>query len=299
MCRGPLPLRCSCSHGHSPLIGLSEDDTFRTSATVGFGPDFWNSCLYDATLERRFVSLGAGDEADLTPLGASPILSPSLASCPSSLRSVYEAWKAGTLTRSMLVDVTSSDYISAFFEGSSGLSSARSSLRSLWRVSAVVATSGSSSVISLRARSLSPSHLERPLVPLRPREHGSSVVTGASSGSLSAFCVIIIFPFCPLLIVLAGTVRHRGPLRLDTGAGQRLVTGTRLDTLLNELEHTLVTDAHDTYFCAGRKLCGYTYGGARERSLGLDQKIFEGRSPLHQEILPRCARSLARSRSPY
>ena len=126
--RGPLPLRCSFSHEHSPLIGLSEDDTFRTSATVGFGPDFWNFCVYDATLERRFVSLGAGDQADLTPLGDSPLLSPSLASCPSSLRSVYEAWKADTLSRSMLADVTSSDYIPAYFMGSSGLSSTRSCL---------------------------------------------------------------------------------------------------------------------------------------------------------------------------
>ena len=31
-----------------------------------------------------------------------------------------------------------------------------------------------------------------------------------------------------------------------TGAGQRLDTGTRLDTLRNELEHTPVTDVHDT-----------------------------------------------------
>ena len=177
------------------FIGLSEDDTFRTSAAVGFGPDFWNSCVYDATLERSFVSLRAGDQADLTPSGASPLLSPSLASCPSSLRSVYEAWKAGTLSRSVLVDVTTYDYLSALFEGSSGLSSARSSLRSLWRVSSVGSTSGSSSIISWRARSRSPSRMERTLVRLRPRGHGSSVVTGASSGSLSARCAALsVFP---------------------------------------------------------------------------------------------------------
>ena len=33
---------------------------------------------------------------------------------------------------------------------------------------------------------------------------------------------------------------------MDTGAGQRLVTGTGLDTLRHELEHTLVFDGHDT-----------------------------------------------------
>ena len=67
MYRRPLPLRCSCSHEHSPHVGLSEDDTFRTSATVGFGPDFWNSCIHDASLKRSIVSLRAGDQANLIP----------------------------------------------------------------------------------------------------------------------------------------------------------------------------------------------------------------------------------------
>ena len=129
--KGPLPLHGSCGYEHTPFIGLYEDDTFRTSAAVGFGTEFWSSCVYDATLERSFVSLRAGDQADLTPLGVSPLLSPSLASCPSSLRSVYDAWKAGTLTRSMLANVSTSGFVSAFFDGSSILSSARSSLRSL------------------------------------------------------------------------------------------------------------------------------------------------------------------------
>ena len=83
----------------------------------------------------------------------------------------------------MLVDVTTSDYLFAFFDGSSVLSSTRSSLRSLWQVTSIKSTSRSSSIISLRARSRSPSRMDRPLVHLRPREHGSSVVTGASSGS--------------------------------------------------------------------------------------------------------------------
>ena len=68
------------------LSGSPKTDTFRTSAAIGFGTEFWNSCAFDGMLERSFVSLRAGDQADLTPLGASPLLSPSLASCPSSLR---------------------------------------------------------------------------------------------------------------------------------------------------------------------------------------------------------------------
>ena len=62
-----------------------------------------------------FVSLRDGDRPDLTPLGDSPLLSPSLASAPNSLRSMYEAWKAGTLTKASLVDIAPSDSIAAYF----------------------------------------------------------------------------------------------------------------------------------------------------------------------------------------
>ena len=65
---GPLPLRCSCGYSHSP--GVSEDSAFRTTAATGFGPGFWGSCVYDDTLERRFVSLRDGDQPDLTPLAS-------------------------------------------------------------------------------------------------------------------------------------------------------------------------------------------------------------------------------------
>ena len=259
MHRGALPLRCSCSHEHSPLIGLSEDDTFRTSAAIGFGPDFWNSCFYDATLERSFVSLRAGDQADLTPLGASPLLSPSLASCPSSLRSVYEAWKAGTLTRSMLADVTSSDYMSAFFEGSSDLSSTRSSLRSLWRVSSVVATSGSSSIISFASALAFTFTFEKTPGPFAAEGawliRGDWRFTWVAERQVRGFHITVSllcknnFPFCPWKNYRAGSVGPRGTrvrLRLDTGAGQRVVTGTGLDTLRNGNDSSVAFDGHDT-----------------------------------------------------
>ena len=103
--KGPLPLSCSCGREHTPLIGLTDDATFRTSSSVEFGADFWISCVYDDILERSFVSLRDGDRPDLTPLGDSPLLSPSLASASTSLRSTYEAWKAGTLTKASLVDI--------------------------------------------------------------------------------------------------------------------------------------------------------------------------------------------------
>ena len=141
--KGPLPLSCSCGREHTPLIGLTDDSTFRTSSSVGLGVDFWVSCVYDDMLERSFVSLRDGDRPDLTPLGDSPLLSPSLASASTSLRSSYEAWKAGTLTKASLVDIAPSDSIAAYFSApprSSLGSSSRSCLRSLWKVFPVSST---------------------------------------------------------------------------------------------------------------------------------------------------------------
>ena len=57
------------------------------------------------------------------------------------------------------------------------------------RFSSVVPTPSTSPIRSLHARSRSPSCLKRPLVHPRPRGHVSSLVAGASPGSLSARCV--------------------------------------------------------------------------------------------------------------
>ena len=215
--RGPLPLSCSCGREHTPLLGLTDDATFRTSSSVGFGAEFWISCVHDDMLERSFVSLRDGDRPDLTPLGDSPLLSPSLASASTSLRSTHEAWKAGTLTKASLVDIAPSYSIAAYFPAplcSSLGSSSRSCLCSLWKVfpvsstfvlpkgSTARTTSSTPTVSSLHARSRSPCRMKKPLVFLRPRGDVSSVVTGAPPGSLSARCVVftvspclIIFPF--------------------------------------------------------------------------------------------------------
>ena len=215
--RGPLPLSCSCGHEHIPFIGLSVDATFRTSTVSGFGVDFWFSFVYDGMLERSLDSLRDGDRPDLTPLSESPLLSPSLASSSSSLRSTYEAWKAGTLTKASLVDIAPSDSIAVYFSAphSSSLGSpSRSCLRTLWKVfpvsssavslvtSSPGATSSTPTVSLLPARSRSPCRTKRPLVLLRPRgDGGSSVVTGAPPGSLSARCVV--FTVSPCLIIIS------------------------------------------------------------------------------------------------
>ena len=39
--KGLFPRRCSCGYKQTPFIGLSEDDTFRTSAAIGFGIEVW------------------------------------------------------------------------------------------------------------------------------------------------------------------------------------------------------------------------------------------------------------------
>ena len=204
--RGPLPLSCSCGREHIPFIGLSVDSTFRTSTFPGFGVDFWTSFVYDGMLDRSFVSLRDGDRLDLTLLGESPLLSPSLASAPNSLRSMYEAWKAGTLTKASLVDIAAP-------HSSSLGSPSRSCLRTLWKVfpalstavspeaSTAGATSSTPTVSSLRARSRSPCRMKRPLVLLRPSRDVSSVVTGAPPGSLSARCVV--FTVSPCLIIIS------------------------------------------------------------------------------------------------
>ena len=176
-------------------------------------------------LERSFVSLRDGDRPVLTPLGDSPLLSPSLASAPNSSRSTYEAWKAGTLTKASLVDIAPSDSIAAYFSAQprSTLGSfSRSCLCSLWKVSRVplsgilpagstaCTTSSTPTVSSLRARSRSPCRMKKPLVLLRPRGNVSSVVTGAPPGSLSARCVV--FTVSPCLIIFSLFPR---PLTID------------------------------------------------------------------------------------
>ena len=216
--KGPLPLSCSCGREHLPFIGLSGDSTFRTSSSVGFGAEFWICCVYDDILERSFVSLRDGDRPDLTPLGDSPLLSPSLASASTSLRSTFEAWKAGTLTKESVVDIAPSDSIAAYFSAphSSSLdSSSRSCLCSLWKVypvsstfvpssgSSACATSWTPTVSSLRAaRSRSPCRMKKPLVFLRPRGDVSSAVTGAPPGSLSARCVVSTVSPCLIIFLL-------------------------------------------------------------------------------------------------
>ena len=186
--RGPLPLSCSCGREHPPLIGLAGDSSFLTSASTGFGAGFWTSCVYDDMVERSFVSLRDGDRPDLTPLGESPLLSPSLASASSSLRSTYESWKAGTLTKASLVDIAPSDSIAAYF--STG-SSPRSCLYSLWKVSPLLSsvvsldgstpcTTSSTPAVSSLARAITLT-LSYKKAPGPSREDVSSAVTGCST----------------------------------------------------------------------------------------------------------------------
>ena len=222
--KGPLPLSCSCGREHIPFTGLTDDATFRTSSSVEFGADFWISCVYDDMLERSFVSLRDGDRPDLTPLGDSPLLSPSLASASTSLRSTYEAWKASWYAYEGIFGGRCSFrfYCSLFLCSAQfffGLLFSVVSVLALEGVPALVfcsssgrlfclPTSSSPSVSSLRARSRSPCRTKRPLVLLRPRgDGGSTVVTGAPPGLLSARCVVftvspclIIFPIFPVLL---------------------------------------------------------------------------------------------------
>ena len=153
--KGPLSKSCPCGRNRSPLIGVSDSDEFHTSKAHALGIKFWELCVYDVTLlNRGSIPLGMeGSQTDfalLESVGVSPFLSFSLASGVSSWRSTCEAWKAGTLTRFVLVDLADADRCDAFFSSSSGnslLSTPRSRLCSLWKVSSV-STSASSSRLS-------------------------------------------------------------------------------------------------------------------------------------------------------
>ena len=155
-----------------------------------------------------FVTLD--DYLPLAALGIDPLLSVSLASCIGSLRPVYEAWKAGNLTMSVLSDVPGTHNSQRFFsapQASSVWSSPRSSLCSLWKVAPdsgssepLRSTTGSASLPILRPPSYLPTgsssrsskRVKRPLVLQRPRGHVSSVVPGTASRSLSARSVGVV-----------------------------------------------------------------------------------------------------------
>ena len=169
------------------LLGLPILTPFSPPMLLVSGQKFWELCVYDNTLERRLDSLRDGDQSDLSPSGVSMLLSPSLASSSSSLRSVYEAWKAGTLTRAMLADISTSESISAYFSASPGLSST-SSLRSNLCVLSGIVRCACSLDFACQVNALSLTFEKAP-VHLRLRGHGSSLVVGASPGSLSVRCV--------------------------------------------------------------------------------------------------------------
>ena len=89
---------------------------------------------------KREISLRDGAKTDLAPLklvGIDPLLSPSLASRVGSLRSIYDAWKMGNFTVSMLADIPGAQGYNSFMAASSLhrfslLSSPCSSLCSLY-----------------------------------------------------------------------------------------------------------------------------------------------------------------------
>ena len=188
------------------MIGTSADDVFYTSGTHTFSSDFWKHFVIDHPLDSELSSLrDEGLQTDFAPLhsvGLSPLLSPSLAAGVGSLRYVYEAWKAGNLSRATLRDISGTESCNTYFctpPSYSLVTSPRSQLASLWKVTLVSSSApvldvstGSSSTSSFRlrhARSRSPTSMKAPLFRLRPRGDVSHLLTGALPGPLSARCV--------------------------------------------------------------------------------------------------------------
>ena len=116
--KGPLRKTCNSGRSHSPMNGLTDSDNFLTSLSPGFGSMFWNLCVFDDTLGAKHISLRDGGQTDLAPLtlvGIDPLLSASLASGVGSLRSVFEAWRTGNLTITLLADIPGAQGISRFW----------------------------------------------------------------------------------------------------------------------------------------------------------------------------------------
>ena len=128
---------------HSPLIGTSDSADFLTATSCALGSKFLDLFIIEDTLEARSDSLRDGGQTDLAPLaavGIDPLLSVSLTSCIGSRRPVYEAWKAGNLTRSTTLNFPGTHNSHAYFyapQASSLWSSHRSSLCLLWKVTLV------------------------------------------------------------------------------------------------------------------------------------------------------------------
>ena len=136
-----------------------------------------------------------------------PQLSVSLAFGIGSLRSIYEAWKAGNLTKAMLTDIPGTGNIDAYFSAPKGfslLSSPRSSF--VFTLEGLIGSSSGffSAVVywlnvfnyphapefpsGKRALALSLTSEKAP-GPTETEGHAPSVVAGASPVSLSARCV--------------------------------------------------------------------------------------------------------------
>ena len=196
-----LPLRMTHSaQSTSPSVSPRLSNFDRVSSLAGH---VWKNQMVG----------GYTDLAPLAAVGIDPLLSVSLASGIGSLRPLYEAWKAGNLTTSMLLDVPGTGNIGKFFSATHGLSlsvTPRSCLSSLWKVLSVPGspsllqassglsgspTSGQPILLSSSTSSRGSARTKRPLVFLRPRgDGGSPVVPGATLRSLSVRSVGITVP---------------------------------------------------------------------------------------------------------
>ena len=105
---GPLNDHCSCTRPHTPMRGVNSDEEFHTSASAGFGKQFWLRSIQFLLTVGEHVPLRAGGtsstSSSLSPshLSSEPLFS--LSSHSGSDSSLYLAWSSGTLSRGMLSD---------------------------------------------------------------------------------------------------------------------------------------------------------------------------------------------------
>ena len=117
---GPLPVTCACSTVHPSLQGLATKGGFKSSLAQSLGPQFWARILSNIEDSQLHCTLRNGgssvpcSSAGIIPLGHNCGYGFSLSAAQDSVAAHHEAWKANTLTRSILRNFSAS-WLHTFF----------------------------------------------------------------------------------------------------------------------------------------------------------------------------------------
>ena len=186
---GPLNDHCSCKQPHTPMKGVNSNEEFHSSASSGFGKQFWLHSLQSFLPFEEHVPLRAGGtsstSSSLSPshLSSAPLFSLSRHSGSDS--SLYDAWSSGTVSRGMLSEFygpgsTSSGDLSKLCRLTRSPSGLGSADTPVGHTGTWVATE------SPTTASFSPFPLETPLVTVSPRGNGTGTHGALAAAPVTA-----------------------------------------------------------------------------------------------------------------